>query len=167
MDTCFLARSWHVKSKGAFAGSCIGVFLLVFVSQWLHRFVREYDAALTSSKNRHILDKAATTHSDTTIESNGDRTALVAAFSHKWLFAPRTVGGIYATPFEHLTRSVLFTLEWGLSYLIMLLFMYFNGYIIISCILGAFFGRLFFTFNEPLKCSTVDSSIEPEGKCCP
>ncbi|WPK25794.1 hypothetical protein PUMCH_003125 [Australozyma saopauloensis] len=166
IDSCFIARSWHVKSKGAFAGSCVGVFFLVVVSQWLHRFAREYDAALMSSKVRQYGDEDTKNDSVSTARSaNGN--PMLAAFSHKWFVTPKSLGGIYATPFEHLVRCVLFTLEWGLSYMIMLLFMYYNGYIIISCILGAFFGRLFFTYNEPLNCTTINDSLENDRKCCP
>lgn len=166
IDSCFIARSWHVKTKGAFAGSCVGVFFLVVASQWLHRFAREYDAALMSSKQRQYGDEETKNESFSNAESCKTN-PILGAVSHKWLFTPRNLGGIYATPFEHLVRSVLFTLEWGLSYMIMLLFMYYNGYIIISCILGAFFGRLFFTYNEPLNCSTINDSLETERKCCP
>lgn len=166
IDSCFIARSWHVKTKRAFAGSCIGVFLLVVASQWLHRFAREYDAALMSSKKRNLISQDLKNDSDSTLEKSSTH-PIVGTVSHKWLFTPKSVGGIYATPVEHLIRSILFTLEWGLSYLIMLLFMYYNGYIIISCILGAFFGRLFFTCNEPLNCSTINDSLENDKKCCP
>ena len=31
IDTCFIDESWHVKSNGMFAGSCIGVFFLAIL----------------------------------------------------------------------------------------------------------------------------------------
>lgn len=139
VDLCFIARLWHVRSQGMFAGLCIGVFLLVVASQWLHRFCREYDAALV-----------------TTI-SQPPASPLAHALSHRWLFAPSTV----PLP-HHVVRSLLFTVEWGLSYLIMLLFMYYNGYIIILCILGALVGKLLFSYNE----SICPGSDESDRKCC-
>jgi copper transporter 1 len=46
IDSCFLARSWHVTSKGMFAGSVIGVFLLVIAIESVRRLGREYDRYL-------------------------------------------------------------------------------------------------------------------------
>lgn len=40
----FLSSSWHVTSRGMFAGSCIGVICLVIVLEFLRRVAREYDA---------------------------------------------------------------------------------------------------------------------------
>ena len=37
VDSCFIASSWHVTSRGAFAGSCIGVVLLVLLLELLQR----------------------------------------------------------------------------------------------------------------------------------
>jgi copper transporter 1 len=44
VDACFLSKSWHVTSSGMFAGSCIGVILLVMALEFLRRAASEYDA---------------------------------------------------------------------------------------------------------------------------
>lgn len=44
IDSCFIAESWHVRSRGAFAGTCIGVILLVISLELVRRAHREYDA---------------------------------------------------------------------------------------------------------------------------
>lgn len=166
IDSCFIARSWHVKTKGAFAGSCIGVFLMVVAAQWLHRFCRELD---NSIKKRHMARlQQSSASGDSSSEDIGKSTTpahllapnpYVHAISHQWLF--RSQGDIVPTFVEHLVRSVLYTIEWGLSYLIMLLFMYYNGYIIISCILGALVGKFVFSYTEPLDCDDTE-----DRKCC-
>ena len=46
IDSCFLARSWHVTSAGEFAVSCIGVVLLVISLEMVRRVQREYDGYL-------------------------------------------------------------------------------------------------------------------------
>ena len=43
IDSCFLARSWRITSAGMFAGSCIGVVLLVMSLEMLRRAVKEWD----------------------------------------------------------------------------------------------------------------------------
>lgn len=81
---------------------------------------------------------------------------------------------IYPSFLDHIVRVGVFVLQWGLSYIIMLLFMYYNGYIIISCIIGAFVGRFLFNY-EPLGIcggSNGNSSLvahdreENDRKCC-
>jgi len=47
VDTCFLSSTWHVRSKGMFAGSIIGVLLLVIAIEALRRAGREYDRHIT------------------------------------------------------------------------------------------------------------------------
>ncbi|SGZ56236.1 CIC11C00000005130 [Sungouiella intermedia] len=164
IDTCFIARSWHVKSKGGFAGSCIGVFFLVMVSQWLHRFAREYDVALIT-KYSQLDNVAKEADSEASYLAIPPQPELYTV-SHRWLWKPLVADGVRPSTTEHLIRGGLFTLEWGLSYMIMLLFMYYNGYIIISCILGAFFGRLIFTYNEPLSGNCLADSNDLDKKCC-
>lgn len=165
IDTCFIANSWHVKSKGGFAGSCLGVFFLVMTSQWLHRFAREYDVALMAKYAPEDNYRSKEFDSDSTSALVRPNPELYA-ISHQWLWRPLNGDGVKPSVVEHLTRGILFTLEWGLSYIIMLLFMYYNGYIIISCILGAFFGRVLFTYNEPLNGNCLADSNDLDKKCC-
>lgn len=167
VDTCFLSRSWHNHSKGAFAGSCIGVFFLVMASQWLHRFAREYDTAIirrSTVRSSGLSEYKAELDSQELPVIGGPNPAVHAA-GHRWLFAP-SVAGVVALNLEHVIRSVLFAIEWGLSYIIMLLFMYYNGYIIICCILGALCGRLLFTYREPLNGSCLEDAQDMDKKCC-
>ncbi|KAL7620781.1 Copper Transporter integral membrane protein that functions in high affinity copper transport [Parahypoxylon ruwenzoriense] len=46
VDACFISSSWHIKTHGMFAGSCIGVILLAIVLEVLRRAVKEYDRYL-------------------------------------------------------------------------------------------------------------------------
>ncbi|KAK6200907.1 uncharacterized protein RJT21DRAFT_29144 [Scheffersomyces amazonensis] len=172
VDTCFIARSWHVRSKGMFAGSCIGVFLLVVAAQWLNRFARELDRAFAkqNAQRRSIIsddntegsssDDCAKDALNVPHQSYGSQNPIIFAVTQSWLFR-KNPNDITATPFQHLIRSGIFMVEWGLSYLIMLLFMYYNGYIIISCILGALFGKFIFTFTE-----SIESNDSTDRKCC-
>jgi copper transporter 1 len=189
IDSCFIARSWHVSTKGQFAGSCIGCFLLVVSAQWLHRIAREYDAAIarrkvTMADNAEGPSKGDDSEGSTVSVRDDSKKSLmflpantgvsnlfqpiVYALSHEWYWNFRdnsSRGAAYPSIFEHLIRASIFTIQWGQSYIIMLLFMYYNGYIIISCILGALFGRIIFNY-EPITCSTRGDSGENDKKCC-
>lgn len=193
IDTCFISRSWHVNSKGQFAGSCLGCFFLVLSAQWLHRVSREYDAAIARRKylnlERDVTPDSSSAEkanhsSNSELETQGDKSALkylpdnsftsnffqpiLYTLGHSWMldFQRGTrLGAAYPNLGEHIIRALIFTIQWGQSYIIMLLFMYYNGYIIISCILGALFGRLIFNY-EPITCVTRSESELNDKKCC-
>lgn len=58
VDSCFLASTWHVRSKAQFAGSVIGVFFLVMAIEGLRRLSREYDKRLVAA-NRALVESEA------------------------------------------------------------------------------------------------------------
>lgn len=78
---------------------------------------------------------------------------------------------IYPTLLDHVIRASIFTVQWTLSYFIMMLFMYYNGYIIICCILGALFGRIFFNYEVLGTCGGTNITVAHDRevndrKCC-
>lgn len=173
INSCFLARSWHVTSRGMFAGTCIGIFFWVMAYCWFHRFIVEYDNAIVDYKRKKYNltcgsccaggaatdasseEKGSTEEQDAVVtestKSPGSDywTPLKNTFSHKWYLAwmNKDKETIYPSPLEHIGRSGLYLMEWTVSYLIMLLWMYYNGYVIITMILGYFFGQLFFNYT--------------------
>lgn len=164
IDSCFLAKSWHVTSRGMFAGTCIGVFFWVMAYCWYHRFVVEFDRSVAEFKQVKYERTVGETN-DCCCEDDDDKAAssdntavdvvkpgsnffgpLVAALSHKWMIPKKDAGVVYPSAGEHVTRSGMYLVEWTCSYLIMLMWMYYNGYLIITMILGYFFGQLFFNY---------------------
>lgn len=57
------------------------------------------------------------------------------------------------SPIEQVIRALLHMVQFAVAYIIMLLAMYYNGYIIICIFIGAFLGSLIFSW-EPLSRST-------------
>jgi len=51
-------------------------------------------------------------------------------------------------PVEQIIRALLHTLQFGVAYIVMLLAMYYNGYLIICIFIGAFLGSLIFSWEE-------------------
>ncbi|KAF2165502.1 hypothetical protein M409DRAFT_36929 [Zasmidium cellare ATCC 36951] len=145
IDSCFLAESWHIRSSGAFAGSCIGVILLVMVLEALRRASREYEAFLIRkrlTKNPPASPARSTSDSDNSNEKTGTALAQPASCPAfvKRQFRP--------TLFEQLVRALLHMLQFAVAYFIMLLAMYFNGYIIICIFIGAFLGAFVFSWHN-------------------
>ncbi len=178
IDSCFLASSWHVKSKGMFAGTCIGTFVWIVAYIWFHRILIEYDQAVVQYKlekykqdheethccctkekeegsDSSLSEKKTEDRSKSTIIVNNRGDSLLRAITnvckHNWLFShpKHDKGGavlIYPSLAEHSIKSFLYMIEWACSFLIMLMWMYYNGYIIIVCILGYFVGELLFNY---------------------
>ena len=123
IDACFLSKTWHVRSTGAFAGSCIGVIFLVISLELLRRVQREFDRYLIRRDDalfsRHDSSEGEDGNSDgrpgkanpsISIRSAGD-------FDHK----------AHLKLWQHLVRSFLYMMQFAVGYLVMLLAMYYNG----------------------------------------
>lgn len=183
IDSCFLAKSWHVHSRGMFAGTCIGLFFWVIAYCWFHRFIVEYDNAIIDYKLKDVDPcLSCCTASKTDINSSDDKqsatenqttsapikrpgsdfwTPLLNTFSHKWFaFRSTNDGKVYPSAIEHVFRSGLYLCEWTVSYLIMLMWMYYNGYLIITMILAYFFGQVIFNYT-PLTVVTKKEYTVP------
>jgi copper transporter 1 len=68
VDTCFISSTWHNNTKAKFAGSVIGVFLLVIAIEGLRRLARDYD--------RRIVNTAMVNHARSV---DGQSTPIVGA----------------------------------------------------------------------------------------
>lgn len=137
IDSCFIARSWHVRSSGAFAGSCIGVILLVISLEFLRRAQRELDRYFrrvnSSSVSSHQPSAAAAQptgeESGSSASSGRSGKGLTAAVTGRGLVE----GGRMTTVvgplkwWQQLVRSALFMVQFAVGYFVMLLAMYYNG----------------------------------------
>ena len=59
IHACFISSSWHITSRGMFAGSCVGVVLLGITLEFLRRSIKEYDRFLVRQHHARSLDAAA------------------------------------------------------------------------------------------------------------
>ncbi|KAI1774344.1 copper transport protein ctr4 [Hypoxylon cercidicola] len=128
IGTCFLAETWRIENEGSFAASCIGVFVLVICLEFLRRLGREYDSFILRQFQQHLAAQARASKlegsccSDTSVPG------------------PQIVT-FRATPLQQLIRSTIHAAAFGVAYILMLIAMAFNGYIIISIIIGAGVGK--------------------------
>lgn len=123
-----------------FAGSCIGVILLVMLLEFLRRASKEYERMiLLQAQRKH---RYATPNADDVSDGNRKDSAIFAAAPcapKEFSFRPSVV--------QQLIRALLHMAQFAVAYFIMLLAMYFNGYIIISIIIGAFLGAFVFSWE--------------------
>lgn len=118
IDACFLSSSWQINSNGAFAATCIGVMLMVVLLEALRRLGKEFDDHLLGEFQARLELLAA---------------SATPGEQHSVTFR--------ASPLQQLIRAVIHASCFGTGYVLMLLAMYFNGYIIICIFIGAGLGK--------------------------
>ncbi|CAH0016715.1 unnamed protein product [Clonostachys rhizophaga] len=145
VDACFLSSTWQIESNAMFAASCIGVVLLVIMLELLRRLGKDYDNLILRHFQRHI---AAQTSSPSNACCSASPTPghMIVTFR--------------ASPLQQLIRAVIHGVTFGVAYIVMLLAMYFNGYIIISIITGATLGK--FLCDWMVHKVAVDGKIQGE-----
>lgn len=165
VDSCFISGSWHVTNNAMFAASCVGAALLVVCLEFLRRVGHEYDAHLLRQFQRHL---------------RAQQSALAAAPPSNCCGGPSSTLGTHyatfrATGLQQLIRAIVHGITLGLAYIVMLLIMYFNGYIFISVILGAIVGKFLcdwmvvrIPYGSPDEKDERRSSISAPGPtgCC-
>ncbi|KAI9809846.1 MAG: hypothetical protein M1825_000279 [Sarcosagium campestre] len=126
IDSCFLSSSWHVRSAGTFAGTCIGVMFLVIALEFLRRLQREFDRHLLqgsrpalSSRGRQSSDEEGSSPSGSGQSKQGTKITILPKFS--------VASGSQPKLWQHLVRSFLYMLQFAVGYFVMLLAMYYNG----------------------------------------
>ncbi|KAI1454869.1 Ctr copper transporter [Annulohypoxylon moriforme] len=134
IDACFLSDSWQIKSRGAFAGLCIGIAFLVILLELLRRTAKVYDRYLI---RQHLAKTSALA---ATVVNGSSETAHGALIAKENAMTLASAVPFRPNIFQQAIRALLHTLHFALAYWIMLLAMYYNGYIIISIIIGAFIG---------------------------
>lgn len=65
-----LGSDWHVRSKGGFAGTIIGIFLLAIAIEAVRRAHREYDKRLIAQRRPLLTAIATPTHALTKDDSS-------------------------------------------------------------------------------------------------
>ncbi|KAL8730831.1 MAG: hypothetical protein Q9181_004522 [Wetmoreana brouardii] len=174
VDACFISSTWRITSKGKFAGSCIGVILLVAALECLRRLQREYDAYLVQQYRKRNAQMRSTLHEDgsnSDMEANdrakhdGDRVQVISKSSQDSdTLVPAKPKRFVPTVFQQVVRALIHMLQFTVAYFIMLLAMYYNGYIIICIIIGAFVGSFIFSW-EGILVTDATNQRDSTG-CC-
>jgi copper transporter 1 len=139
----FISTTWRIKSSGMFAGSCIGVILLVVVLEALRRVSREYDAYSLRSHVRSLATTAPAMMGDSDSDHPSNKDPLVQAIP-----AQNTQRSFKPSLLQQLVRAGLHMCTFAVAYFVMLLAMYFNGYIIVCILIGAFLGAFIFSWQS-------------------
>ena len=123
INSCFIADSWHVRSKGGFAGSCIGVILLVITLEGVRRFQREYDRHLRRKLEQRGQVTAVEGGASPGSSTDGKNSSTVVASSRQFFGSESSRPDLL----HQTIRSLLYMVQFAIGYFAMLLAMYFNG----------------------------------------
>lgn len=134
IDACFLSQSWYIANNSMFAASCIGVVLLVVCLEALRRMGREYEQWITKGWQRRAAALGAEKGCCQPVE------VPVPGIQNQTSTVGRLVT-FRATPLQQFIRAVIHAVTFGVAYLVMLLVMSYNGYIIVCVIIGAGLGK--------------------------
>jgi copper transporter 1 len=117
-----------------FAGSCIGVILLVLLLEFLRRASKEFDRYIIAQHTKTLASS-----------SDGNRTSKTpVATTHKIAASSKFRPSLL----QQAVRALLHMCQFTVAYFIMLLAMYYNGYMLICIFLGAYIGYFIFGWES-------------------
>jgi copper transporter 1 len=119
IDACFLSSVFHIRSTSTFFLSCLASFLLVISLEFLRRAQRDFDRFLRA-RNSKLQDEEYVLPDD--MEEK-----LLPSDGQKDILRGKLKGRMVVIVAEQLLRSLIYTVQFSVSYCIMLLFMYSNG----------------------------------------
>ncbi|KAK3311090.1 putative high affinity copper protein [Chaetomium strumarium] len=175
IDACFLSPSWQITSHGAFAATCIGVMLMVVLLEFLRRLGKEYDQHISRQFAARVGVIVNAGSSPSSASASAPAAARCSSSARDGGGEP-TVVTFRASPLEQFIRAVIHAATFGLAYIIMLLAMYYNGYIIICILIGALLGKFLcdwmtckVVIGQPgadAKGSAAAAGIDEPTVCC-
>ena len=118
IDACFLFSKFHIRSSFGFFAACLGAALLVISLEFLRRLQREFD--------RYLRSRHAYLENQKYVAAEEMEEKLLVKDEEG---APSSTGSRVTVPvmLEQGARGLIQMVQFGVSYCIMLLFMYSNG----------------------------------------
>ncbi|KAI9655832.1 MAG: Copper Transporter integral membrane protein that functions in high affinity copper transport [Bathelium mastoideum] len=166
LNTCLLSRSWHITSASAFAGSCIGILLLVIALEGLRRLATDYDTRLqhrcaqrareavagddddAGESTRPHYHQTAAKESATTTTTTAAAVVAAALVAQPQQQRAAQVGPVFRPSVgEQGVRAGLHAAQLVGAYVVMLLAMSFNGYVLLCIVAGGFLGFAVFQWR--------------------
>jgi copper transporter 1 len=129
-----------------FAGTCIGVIALVVALDAFRRLSKEYDALII--RKHFAKSSAATQHSTASVPSSDNGKGSPAPITRYISSAATCQQTFRPSVLQQAVRALLHMVQFAVAYFIMLLAMYYNGYIIICIFIGSNIGAFIFSWQS-------------------
>lgn len=120
VDACFVSHSWRVTSTAMFAGSCIGVIILVFLLEFIRRAGKEYDAHILRAHQHKLsmVSSPMSAPSSSTDEGDGRKKEI---FITKSLMQGINSTNVFRPSlFQQMVRAGFHTVAFAVGYILML-----------------------------------------------
>ncbi|TID13112.1 ctr copper transporter family protein [Venturia nashicola] len=168
---CKISMTWNWFT----IDSC--VVLMVILLEALRRSSKEYDALIL----REHMSKSQQSQSNTSVVTNDgteteptnnnssdrEKKGSTAALLRRFSQPNATAASFRPNLLQQGIRAFLHMLQFALAYFIMLMAMYYNGYIIISIFIGAYIGAFIFSWQS-IGIVRTDNGIDANETtyCC-
>ncbi|KIP06960.1 hypothetical protein PHLGIDRAFT_513419 [Phlebiopsis gigantea 11061_1 CR5-6] len=158
-DTCIVFRSWHISSTHAFVFSCLAVVALGVLYEWLREAqkIADFKIAATLSAQNKGKARGGSVSGRTSPEIDSEEAGLLTGV--RALKEPK---GVRVPASMRISRSILYGAQIFLSFFLMLVFMTYNAYLILSTVVGAALGH--YIFNSYMDVESVLSGTSGAGK---
>ena len=161
VDACFLSSSWRISSHASFLGACTAVIALVVLLEFLRHLQRKYDRYIFDhAQKQHGRGIASITTADNNHNSSRRDFETIKGYAANVESAPNSAVPLLADDWsknlsfstppttrlfrpswpQQAVRGAIYTMQFVVAYMIMLLAMYYNGFILLSIFLGVFVG---------------------------
>jgi copper transporter 1 len=130
-----------------FAGSMIGVILLVVLLEFLRRAGKEYDRFIVAQHTKTFVPSNVTS-SASLDNANGNCTNKTPGTTTLPARNLAAVGKFRPSIVQQAIRALLHMCQFAVAYFVMLLAMYYNGYMIICIFIGAYIGYFIFGWES-------------------
>merc|ERR1711964_200920 len=127
------------------------------ILELLRRLAKEYDRHLLNQYQRYIASLNTYINSQDSGSNTPSKSCPPAVALPTPPFRPNL--------FQQMVRATLHMFQFAVAYFIMLLAMYFNGYIIICIFIGAWIGSFLFSW-ETVSLTGEISTKEEATACC-
>lgn len=138
-----------------FVGSCIGVIVLVLFLEFLRRLQREYDRHILLHYQEQVrIESKMISHYNSAaskMDSNGDigsedppHSAVPLLGDCERSLPPKRPAQL-PSAFQQAIRASIYTIQFAVAYMVMLLAMYYNGYILGCIVIAAWLGYFIFS----------------------
>jgi len=162
VDTCFLSSSWQNKTKAQFAGTVIGVFLWVMATEGVRRLGRDYDRRLLAAYNAAKAQAKCGCGDDGSSKDGAEIDASAEAGGFVAMKCRPKIPQI-PTWSQQTVRGAIYGTSYTSAFLIMLLGMYYNGFVLFAIFLGGFAGYVVFGSDT---IAAPEAMAKNESPCC-
>ncbi|KAL6811247.1 Ctr copper transporter family domain-containing protein [Trichoderma sp. SZMC 28013] len=132
-NLCIVFRQWHIRSNTSLVLSLIAVVLIGIGYEFLRSVSRRYEASL-AARLETVPNATAHAYRDDDDENVTETPAFLRSGQNRESVSKR----------GHVIKAILYALQNFYAFMLMLVFMTYNGWVMVAVSLGAFLGYLLF-----------------------